>query len=61
MIRTFLGCTTAALMIASAVQADPFSLRILGQPVGSGLIQQEKEQPFFETLADSTGLEVSVE
>lgn len=61
MLRILSGTTTAALLIASAVQADPFSLRILGQPVGSGLIQQEKEQPFFETLADSTGLEVSVE
>ena len=33
----------------------------MGQPVGSGLIQQNKEQPFFENLADRTGLSVSVE
>jgi TRAP-type transport system periplasmic protein len=61
MFRTFLGSTTAALMIGGAAHAEPFSLRVLGQPVGSGLIQQEKEQPFFETLAASTGLDVSVE
>lgn len=61
MFRTFFGSTTAALMIVGAAQAEPFSLRVLGQPVGSGLIQQEKEQPFFETFSASTGLDVTVE
>jgi TRAP-type transport system periplasmic protein len=61
MFRTFLGTTAAALLIAPSVQAEGFSLRVLGQPVGSGLIQQQKEQPFFDGLAASTGLDVTVE
>jgi TRAP-type transport system periplasmic protein len=60
MIRTILA-STAALTFAAAASADTISLRVLGQPVGSGLIQQQKEQPFFENLGEHTGLDVSVE
>lgn len=56
-----LVAATAALLTATAVQADTIQLRVLGQPAGSGLIAQNKEQPFFETLAEHTGLDVSVE
>jgi TRAP-type C4-dicarboxylate transport system substrate-binding protein len=34
---------------------------VLGQPLATGLIQKNKEQPFFETLAQKTGLPLSVE
>lgn len=30
-----------------AVHAQDLSPRVMGQPVGSGLIQQQLEQPFF--------------
>ena len=48
-------------LAASGTLAQELSLNVMGQPVGSGLIQQNKEQPFFENLADRTGLSVSVE
>ena len=60
MLRTLLA-TTAALSLANAAGADSISLRVLGQPVGSGLIQQQKEQPFFENLAERTGADISAE
>ena len=60
MIRMLLS-TAAALTVAVTASAEPVSLRVLGQPVGSGLIQQQKEQPFFESLAEHTGLDVTVE
>jgi TRAP-type C4-dicarboxylate transport system substrate-binding protein len=60
MTRTFLS-TAAAFTLAVAASAEPVSLRVLGQPVGSGLIQQQKEQPFFEQLAANTGIDVTVE
>lgn len=47
--------------VALSAQAAPTSLRVLGQPVGSGLIQQKKEQPFFEGLAEHTGQDFSVQ
>lgn len=44
-----------------AAQAEDISLRVMGQPVGSGLIQQQKEQPFFEGFAANTGIDATVE
>ncbi len=47
--------------LAPTAQAETLSLTVLGQPAGSGLIAQQKEQPFFENLAEQTGLDVTVE
>lgn len=52
---------TACSLLASAVAAETVTLRVLGQPSGSGLIAQQKEQPFFEALAEKTGLDIKVE
>ena len=52
---------TAAAFALGSVQAQTLNLKVLGQPVGSGLIQKNKEQPFFEKLAATTGLDVSVQ
>ncbi|PMR72443.1 TRAP transporter substrate-binding protein [Billgrantia endophytica] len=60
MKRTVLAAMTTALM-ASAAQAETLSLKVLGQPAGSGLIAQQKEQPFFEALAEHTGLDVTAQ
>lgn len=51
--------TTAALCFAGAATADTLSFRVLGQPVGSGLIQQQVEQPFFEGLTASSGMDAT--
>ncbi|WP_372834002.1 TRAP transporter substrate-binding protein [Puniceibacterium confluentis] len=59
-MRTILA-TTALLALGHTAAAETVSLRVLGQPVGSGLIQQQKEQPFFETLAETAGLDATVE
>ncbi|WP_417600056.1 TRAP transporter substrate-binding protein [Pararhodobacter oceanensis] len=57
-MRTILA-TTTALVIAGSASADTVALRVLGQPVGSGLIQQQIEQPFFETLAASSDMDAA--
>lgn len=57
-IRIFFAATLATAVVS--VQAQALELKVLGQPAGSGLIQQEKEQPFFESLAETTGLDVTV-
>lgn len=54
MIRTFATCVTA-LTLALPAQAE--TLRVMGQPVATGLIQKNVEQPFFENFAVETGLE----
>jgi len=54
-------------MVAAALATAPVSaqekivLKVIGQPLATGLIQKNKEQPFFETLAQKTGLPIEVE
>ncbi len=42
------------------VRASPLTPRVLGQPTGSGLIQQKMEQPFFEHFAQHSAMDVKV-
>lgn len=61
-VRTLLSATCLASMLPLATaQAETIQLKVLGQPAGSGLITQTKEQPFFEKLAEKTGLDIQVE
>ena len=56
----------AAAMVCSAVSGvaqaqEKLNLKVIGQPPATGLIQKNKEQQFFETLAEKTGLPIEVE
>lgn len=51
----------AATLFLATAHAQPLSLKVLGQPAGSGHIQQNKEQPFFENLASESGLDIKVQ
>ncbi len=57
--RVVLGL--AAALFAVSAHAQGLNLKVLGQPVGSGLIQKDKEQPFFEAFAAKSGLNASVQ
>lgn len=50
-----------ALAAGSAVAQEKLTFKVIGQPLATGLIQKNKEQPFFETLAQKTGLPIVVE
>lgn len=50
-----------AACLAVGAQAQQVTLKVLGQPAGSGLIQKNKEQPFFEKLAATTGIAANVQ
>lgn len=56
---------TVALVASSFIAASSFamaaekSLNVLGQPLATGLIQKNKEQPFFENFAENTGLDIT--
>lgn len=59
--RTALITAISTALLLPVAHADTLSLRVLGQPAGSGLIAQNKEQPFFEALAEHSGMDVSVQ
>ncbi|MEH6823810.1 MAG: TRAP transporter substrate-binding protein [Motiliproteus sp.] len=51
---------SACLITTPALAVDKIKLRVIGQPLATGLIQKNLEQPFFETLAETTGLPLEV-
>ena len=53
-----LGC---ALLAAPAHAQERIKFKAIGQPLATGLIQKNKEQPFFENFADRTGLPIDVD
>ncbi len=55
------GVVTLALAAAPALAQQKITLKVIGQPLATGLIQKNKEQPFFETLAARTGLPIEVQ
>ena len=58
-LRTSLAAAVAlGLLAAGAAEAKP--LRVMGQPVATGLIQKNVEQPFFENFKARTGLDMEV-
>lgn len=50
----------AALALPAAAQ-ERIKLKAIGQPLATGLIQKNKEQPFFENFAANTGLPIDVD
>jgi len=56
-----LALSLATLVAVVPGQAETLALKVMGQPAGSGLIQKNKEQPFFENFAEKTGVDATVE
>jgi TRAP-type C4-dicarboxylate transport system substrate-binding protein len=61
-LRWTLFVVVALALCAQAVPASAgeLSLNVLGQPLATGLIQKNKEQPFFENFAKNTGIQATV-
>ena len=56
-----LAAAIACLALALPAAAQTVKLRVAGNLVATGLIQQTKEQPFFENLAKNSGLPIEVD
>ena len=50
-----------ALLAAPAHAQERIKFKAIGQPLATGLIQKNKEQPFFENFAERTGLPIDVD
>ena len=49
------------VLATPATAAETIKLKVLGQPLATGLIQKNMEQPFFENLAKMSGLPIEVD
>ncbi len=59
-----LKTTLSAVLLATTVLAGAASAetyRVMGQPAATGLIQKNVEQPFFESFAEKTGLDMTAD
>jgi TRAP-type C4-dicarboxylate transport system substrate-binding protein len=62
MTRRLPGLLAAAgLIIAAPAFAETYSLKVMGQPAATGLIQKNVEQPFFENFKEKTGIDAAVD
>ena len=64
MSRLTLALSTLALaagLMSGAQAQDRLKFKVIGQPLAPGLIQKNKEQPFFENFAAKTGLPVDAD
>lgn len=57
--KTISAALAAATLLSGAASAE--TLRVMGQPVATGLIQKNIEQPFFENFAKETGLDFTAD
>ncbi|MCW5635308.1 MAG: TRAP transporter substrate-binding protein [Rubrivivax sp.] len=61
-LHTVLAATLLAAALVSPGHAqDRLKFKAIGQPLATGLIQKNKEQPFFEQFAARTGLAIDVD
>lgn len=61
-MRSVIAVTAIALGLAAGpAAAETIKFKVLGQPLATGLIQKNKEQPFFENMAEMTGLDVEAD
>jgi len=60
LLWTALVVMLGASGLTGAAVAGEISLNVLGQPIATGLIQKNKEQPFFENFSKNVGFEAKV-
>jgi TRAP-type C4-dicarboxylate transport system substrate-binding protein len=58
---TFIAAAAALAIALPAVAQERIKFKAVGQPLATGLIQKNKEQPFFENFAAKTGLPIDVD
>ena len=60
-LRFVIAALAAACLATPALAQEKIKFKAIGQPLATGLVQKNKEQPFFESLAQKTGLPIEVD
>src|SRR5215204_1291922 len=60
-LKTLAAVAVATALAAPALAQERIKFKAIGQPLATGLIQKNKEQPFFENFAKNTGLPIDVD
>lgn len=60
-LKMLAAAAMAAALVLPAAAQERIKFKAIGQPLATGLIQKNKEQPFFEHFAERTGLPIDVD
>ena len=60
-LATTLTALALALGAFAAQAQDRITYKVIGQPAATGLIQKNKEKPFFDEFAKRTGLPIDAD
>jgi TRAP-type transport system periplasmic protein len=61
LIPSLTALALAAGLAGTAHADERLKFKVIGQPLATGLIQKNKEQPFFEQFAAKTGLPIDID
>ena len=61
LLKLAVAAALTSMLAAPVLAQEKLKLKVIGLPLATGLIQKNKEQPFFEQLAAKTGLPIDVE
>jgi TRAP-type C4-dicarboxylate transport system substrate-binding protein len=61
LIHTLTAVALAAAVAGTAHADDKLKFKVVGQPLATGLIQKNKEQPFFDEFSKRTGLPIDAD
>ena len=56
-----LACTSALLLGNFAHAQERMTFKVIGQPAATGMVQKNKEKPFFDEFAKRTGLPIDAD
>lgn len=59
--KTFAALALAVGLTVAASAQERITFKVVGQPAATGLIQKNKEKPFFDNFAKNTGLPIDAE
>ena len=58
---TLAALALSATFVGSALAQDRITYKVIGQPAATGIVQKNKEKPFFDEFAKRTGLPIDAD
>jgi TRAP-type C4-dicarboxylate transport system substrate-binding protein len=56
-----LACAASMLFVGAAAAQERITFKVIGQPAATGMVQKNKEKPFFDEFAKRTGLPIDAD
>lgn len=56
-----LACAASVLFTGMAAAQDRITFKVIGQPAATGMVQKNKEKPFFDEFSKRTGLPIDAD